>query len=63
MNQEPVRRIHPEPCDVTQESRRELRPLHDLSAYLHEYAGEKPGVVAAACFALGFMVGWRLKPW
>jgi hypothetical protein len=42
---------------------REMRPLHDLSSYLREYARERPEVVALTCFTAGFILGWRLKPW
>jgi hypothetical protein len=41
----------------------ELRPLHDLLHYLREYARDRPEVVALTCFAVGFFLGWRLKPW
>lgn len=39
------------------------RPAHDLAHYLREYAREKPEVVALWCFGLGFVLGWKLKPW
>jgi len=42
---------------------RELRPLHDLSVYLREYSRARPGVVALTCLGVGFILGWRLKPW
>jgi len=35
----------------------------DLVEYLKEYAREKPEVAALWCFGLGFIVGWKLKPW
>lgn len=38
-------------------------PGQDLMHYLKEYAREQPGVAAAWCFGIGFIVGWRLKPW
>lgn len=34
-----------------------------LMCYLQQYARENPGSVALGCFALGFIVGWKLKPW
>jgi len=40
-----------------------LRPVDDFLAYLREYARERPEVVALSCFCVGFMLGWRLKPW
>jgi hypothetical protein len=41
----------------------ELRPLDDFMAYLREYTRERPEVVALTCFTIGFILGWRLKPW
>jgi hypothetical protein len=41
----------------------ELHPKQDLTEYLREYAREKPEVVALWCFGVGFILGWKLKPW
>jgi hypothetical protein len=41
----------------------ELHPLEDLLLYAREYAREKPEMVAIACLGLGFILGWKLKPW
>ena len=41
----------------------EMRPLDDFLAYLQEYARERPEIVALTCFGLGFILGWKLKPW
>lgn len=41
----------------------ELRPLEDLLSYLREYARERPEVVALTCLGIGFVLGWKLKPW
>jgi hypothetical protein len=41
----------------------QLRPLDDLLEYLREYARERPEVVALTCFGVGFILGWKLKPW
>lgn len=30
---------------------------------LRDYARERPEVVALWAFGLGFVLGWRLKPW
>ncbi len=35
----------------------------DLIEYLRDYAREKPEVAALWCFAIGFVLGWKLKPW
>lgn len=40
-----------------------LRPQDDLMAYLKAYAREKPDVAALWCFGIGFVLGWKLKPW
>jgi hypothetical protein len=36
---------------------------HDIIEYLTEYAREKPEVTALWCFGIGFILGWKLKPW
>lgn len=36
---------------------------HDLVEYLKDYAREKPEVAALWCFGIGFILGWKLKPW
>ena len=40
-----------------------LKPTHDLTEYVREYAREKPEVVALWCLGIGFVLGWKLKPW
>jgi hypothetical protein len=40
-----------------------VKPLDDLLNYLREYARERPGVTALWAFGIGFILGWRLKPW
>lgn len=48
----------------TQANQREgLRPTNDLVDYARRYAREKPMVVAAICLGVGFILGWKLKPW
>lgn len=41
----------------------ELKPFDDMLEYLREYARERPEVVALTCFGIGFILGWKLKPW
>lgn len=41
----------------------ERHPGRDLLEYAKAYARDNPGVAALWCFGLGFIVGWRLKPW
>jgi len=31
--------------------------------YLTEYGRENPGHAALTCLAVGFVLGWKLKPW
>ena len=45
------------------EEGQELRPLDDLMAYAREYLRENPEVAALTCFGIGFILGWKLKPW
>jgi hypothetical protein len=40
-----------------------LQPSQDLFVYAQEYARERPEVVALWCFGIGFVLGWKLKPW
>jgi hypothetical protein len=40
-----------------------LQPSQDLMEYMKAYAREKPDVAALWCFGLGFVIGWKLKPW
>jgi hypothetical protein len=35
----------------------------DIVDYLREYARENPGYAALACLGVGFVLGWKLKPW
>jgi len=39
------------------------RSAVSLVDHLKEYARENPATVALCCFAVGFVVGWKLKPW
>ncbi|MEQ8211995.1 MAG: hypothetical protein RH917_19510 [Lacipirellulaceae bacterium] len=41
----------------------ELTPSADLVDYVKEYAREKPEVAALWCLGIGFVLGWKLKPW
>lgn len=41
----------------------EMHPAPDLIDYLKAYAREKPEVAAMWCFGVGFVLGWKLKPW
>ena len=55
--------------DTTRERRQtagsmlSMQPTQDLVSYLKEYARQKPEVAALWCFGIGFVLGWKLKPW
>jgi hypothetical protein len=38
-------------------------PVQDLTTYLRTYARQRPDVAALWCFGIGFVLGWKLKPW
>jgi hypothetical protein len=41
----------------------DLQPLADVQKYLTQYAREKPEYCALGCLFVGFVLGWKLKPW
>lgn len=40
-----------------------MQPFDDAYKYFQEYARARPEVVALWCFGIGFVLGWKLKPW
>jgi len=40
-----------------------MKPSEDIVQYLTTYAKQKPDVAALWCFGVGFVLGWKLKPW
>ncbi len=40
-----------------------LQPTDDVVNYVKTYARQNPGTAALWCFGVGFIVGWKLKPW
>ena len=36
---------------------------NDLVEYAKQYAHEKPEAAALWCLGIGFILGWKLKPW
>jgi hypothetical protein len=38
-------------------------PVDDLVEYVVSYARQKPEVAALWCLGIGFVLGWKLKPW
>lgn len=41
----------------------DMPPAEAAMTYLHDYARERPEVIAMWCFGIGFVLGWKLKPW
>ena len=41
----------------------EVQPLVDLKDYVINYTRERPDVALLTCLGLGFILGWKLKPW
>jgi hypothetical protein len=39
------------------------QPAQDAIDYLKAYARERPEVAALWCLGIGFILGWKLKPW
>ena len=45
------------------ESRSQMQPFEDVTQYLREYARSQPEMAALWCLGVGFVLGWKLKPW
>lgn len=41
----------------------DLHPLQDFREYAVSYARQQPEMAALMCLGLGFVLGWKLKPW
>jgi hypothetical protein len=48
---------------MSRQNRSQMQPFDDLLEYARTYARERPETFALACFGVGFILGWRLKPW
>ena len=49
---------------VRYELRHDSKQLcQDLMAYFREYARENPETIALWSLGIGFVLGWKLKPW
>lgn len=40
-----------------------LNPMEDIVGYARQYAKEQPEMAALWCLGLGFVLGWKLRPW
>jgi hypothetical protein len=69
MNQQRTQSRQSEPDQMSRQERSamstrgELHPVEDMVQYVCEYTRQRPERVALTCFAVGFILGWRLKPW
>ncbi len=41
----------------------QLSVLNDFQCYAREYVQQKPETAALICLGVGFILGWKLKPW
>ena len=48
---------------VHYEDRPPVQPLEDMVDYVQEYARQKPAIAALWCLGVGFVLGWKIKPW
>lgn len=60
-NRNATRRIAKDAIEEQMEQAKEI--TGDIVEYLTAYARENPGHAALACLAVGFALGWKLKPW
>jgi len=37
--------------------------VEDMLSQFRDFAREKPDVAMLWCFGIGFVLGWKLKPW
>lgn len=40
-----------------------LQPLDDFQCYARRYIEQQPEACALICLGVGFILGWKLKPW
>ena len=60
MATEEAKRTVPPHLDTEQPDLDEVPGILD---HLREYAVHRPDVAAFWCFGIGFILGWKLKPW
>ncbi len=41
----------------------QLCVLNDLQCYTKQYIRQQPETAALICVGIGFLLGWKLKPW
>jgi hypothetical protein len=52
-----------DPSNIRQAFEHEQNTLDDTLAYLRHYARRNPERAALWCLGIGFVLGWKLKPW
>lgn len=50
-------------CNANVAADEQLSASEAAATILKDYARERPEVVALWCFGIGFVLGWKLKPW
>ncbi len=50
-------------CNADEPLREDRETAQGLLDHLKEYARKKPEVAALWCLGIGFILGWKLKPW
>lgn len=58
-----LRQPAPQGPAVNEQACDQLKPVDDIVDYVTTYARQNPGTAAVWCFGIGFIVGWKLKPW
>jgi ElaB/YqjD/DUF883 family membrane-anchored ribosome-binding protein len=51
------------PASMEQASSKTGEITEDVIQYLRNYVHEKPESAALWCLGIGFVLGWKLKPW
>jgi len=50
-------------AQVTEQLEKLREPMKDMLDQVREYAKEKPEAAMLWCVGIGFVLGWKLKPW
>ena len=56
-------RTQQSPRDRHERAKDEAHPVAHLIEHFREYARNKPESTALWCLGIGFVLGWKLKPW
>ena len=52
-----------QPQQARPSNQSDKNPSQDLVEYLKDFAKERPEAAALWCLGIGFVLGWKLKPW